>query len=165
MARKRKKHELDEPPFTMTPMIDCIFLLLIFFILLPPKQIEGRLDSHLPRDKGLNPQPKELKQYDKIKIKLRRIPNVEPDVSTESGISVKVNQTLLGRFQELPDALMQISAGMEEANNVPVEIHGDQDIPFLFIIKALNACKIARMTKVEFAAPPEKRFLKTGSSK
>ncbi len=163
MARKRKKLDLEEPPFTMTPMIDCIFLLLIFFILLPPKQIEGRLNSHLPRDKGQMQQPKELKQYDKIKIYLHKIPVSNPDPRKIPPVSVKVNQTVLGRFEELPEALSRISAGMEDSNNVPVEIHGKQDVPFLYIIKTLNACKIARMTKVEFAAPPEQRFLKTGS--
>ena len=164
MARKRKKKNLDEAEFTMTPILDVIFLLLIFFLLLPPKQIEGRLKSMLPKDKGLNAQPKEMKQYDKIKIDIRRTPGAPLDIEAGTGVTVKVNKTVLGSYKELSPILQQISGRMPEGADVPVEIHGKQDVPFMFILKALNACKRARMTKVEFAAPPEKRFLKKGNS-
>ncbi|MBI2898927.1 MAG: biopolymer transporter ExbD [Planctomycetes bacterium] len=55
MARKKRGIETEkpiEPP--MTPMIDVIFQLLIFFILtMKFKQEEGKLLSQLPKDKGL----------------------------------------------------------------------------------------------------------------
>lgn len=53
MARKKIETEKPvEPP--MTPMIDVIFQLLIFFILtMKFKQEEGKLLSQLPKDKGL----------------------------------------------------------------------------------------------------------------
>ncbi len=63
MGRRKRKVDTEkpvEPP--MTPMIDVIFQLLIFFILtMKFKEVEGKLLSQLPKDKGLSsssvPQP------------------------------------------------------------------------------------------------------------
>jgi biopolymer transport protein ExbD len=59
MARKRKRlqEELDKPTdLNMTPMIDVVFQLLIFFMLsMHFKEVEGKLLSQLPKDKGLSP--------------------------------------------------------------------------------------------------------------
>lgn len=54
---KRKRRKLEEIPqdgFNMTPMIDIVFQLLIFFMLtMNFKEVEGKLLSQLPKDKGL----------------------------------------------------------------------------------------------------------------
>ena len=59
MARKkRKRAELDDKvnDLNMTPMIDVVFQLLIFFMLsMHFKEVEGKLLSQLPKDKGLAP--------------------------------------------------------------------------------------------------------------
>jgi biopolymer transport protein ExbD len=60
MAKKKKKRRTtDEASFemaNMTPMIDCVFQLLIFFMLsMHFKEVEGKLLSQLPKDKGLAP--------------------------------------------------------------------------------------------------------------
>jgi biopolymer transport protein ExbD len=64
MARRKKRKVGEEKPIEppMTPMIDVIFQLLIFFVLtMKFKEVEGRLLSQLPKDKGLQsssvPQP------------------------------------------------------------------------------------------------------------
>ncbi|MHC4605689.1 MAG: ExbD/TolR family protein [Planctomycetota bacterium] len=58
--RRRKKKARDEkvtqPP--LTPFIDVIFQMLIYFMLtMHFKELEGKLLSQLPRKKGLEPQP------------------------------------------------------------------------------------------------------------
>jgi hypothetical protein len=51
MARRRRK--ADETAFDMTPMIDCTFQLIIFFILTSKfKQLERREGADLPLDEG-----------------------------------------------------------------------------------------------------------------
>jgi len=59
MARRRRKlpTEDDRPDdLNMTPMIDVVFQLLIFFMLsMHFKEVEGKLLSQLPKDKGLAP--------------------------------------------------------------------------------------------------------------
>ena len=45
----------DKVELQLTPMIDCVFLLLIFFLLtMKFRHEEGHLKSWLPRDRGLN---------------------------------------------------------------------------------------------------------------
>jgi biopolymer transport protein ExbD len=57
MARRRKPPQDAKPePLNMTPMIDIVFQLLIFFMLtMNFKEVEGKLISQLPKDKGLAP--------------------------------------------------------------------------------------------------------------
>ena len=57
MAKKRPMpDEVATEQLNMTPMIDVVFQLLIFFMLtMQFKEIEGKLLSQLPKDKGLAP--------------------------------------------------------------------------------------------------------------
>ncbi len=55
MLIKRNKYIQDEDELQMTPMIDIVFQLLIFFLLSAKFiALEGHLGSYLPKDKGLN---------------------------------------------------------------------------------------------------------------
>ncbi len=53
MARKRKKQK-EENLMNMTPMIDVTFLIIIFFLCLEFKTLEGKLNTNLPKDIGVN---------------------------------------------------------------------------------------------------------------
>ena len=65
--------EGDETEMNMTPMIDIVFQLIIFFLLsLKFKTIDRRIDSQLPKDRGLAPTPATPPEFEKIKIKLFR---------------------------------------------------------------------------------------------
>ncbi len=60
MARRRRRRRATEVEaamdLNMTPMIDVVFQLLIFFMLtMHFKEVEGKLLSQLPKDKGLAP--------------------------------------------------------------------------------------------------------------
>ena len=58
MVKRRKRKEPargeDKCELSMTPMIDCVFLLLIFFMCATKFKVpDYRIDASLPRDKGL----------------------------------------------------------------------------------------------------------------
>ena len=58
MALKKKKRDNTPPNFDMTPMIDCVFQLLIFFIVCTRfKQEERNMRADLPTDEGLANSP------------------------------------------------------------------------------------------------------------
>ena len=57
-----KNVELEEFSMDMTPMIDVVFLLIIFFILMPPKEMEGQLQSYLPNADSAAPHPQNQDQ-------------------------------------------------------------------------------------------------------
>ena len=52
--KKKKKRELGSAEMDMTPMIDVVFLLLIFFLCMEFKTLEGKLAANLPKDVGVN---------------------------------------------------------------------------------------------------------------
>jgi biopolymer transport protein ExbD len=69
MARKRNV-EPEPIKGDMTPMIDVVFQLLIFFMLsIKFKTLEGKLSAYLPKDIGVNTAPAE--PIEKVEIKLK----------------------------------------------------------------------------------------------
>ena len=63
----------DDTEMNMTPMIDIVFQLIIFFLLsLKFKTVDRRIDSMLPKDRGLAPTPTFPEDFLKIKIKVFR---------------------------------------------------------------------------------------------
>ncbi len=57
MLRNRRRREQNLPSFDMTPMIDCVFQLLIFFIVCTRfKQVERKFEPHLSTTEGPNHQ-------------------------------------------------------------------------------------------------------------
>jgi|SRR5690606_22264223 len=54
MSRHLKDAE-EEAKADMTPMIDAVFLLIIFFLCIDFKTLEAKLQANLPKDKGSQP--------------------------------------------------------------------------------------------------------------
>jgi biopolymer transport protein ExbD len=62
----------EEAKMDMTPMIDVVFQLIIFFMCnIKYKVLEGRLDAYLPKDVGVNTAPAE--QIEKVEIMIKVI--------------------------------------------------------------------------------------------
>jgi biopolymer transport protein ExbD len=73
MARRRNRAKIDltPPKGDMTPMIDVVFQLLIFFMLtIEFKQLEGKLAAYLPKDVGVNAGKAEQKEKVEIVLKV-----------------------------------------------------------------------------------------------
>ena len=49
---KHSKDVEEEAEMDLTPMIDCVFLLIIFFLCIEFKSLEAKLQAYLPKDKG-----------------------------------------------------------------------------------------------------------------
>lgn len=70
----------DDTEMNMTPMIDIVFQLIIFFLLsLKFKTIDQRIESMLPKDRGLAPTPTFPEDFLKVKVKAFRRDMLEPD--------------------------------------------------------------------------------------
>jgi hypothetical protein len=71
MAMKMPKPEDTE--MNMTPMIDIVFQLIVFFMLtLKFKSVDHRIESQLPKDRGLQATPQFVSDLQAIKVKLFR---------------------------------------------------------------------------------------------
>ena len=66
-----KTNPQTEIELDMTPMIDVVFQLLIFFMLtIEFKTLEGKLAAYLPKDVGVNNTPAEPKEKVEIRVKV-----------------------------------------------------------------------------------------------
>ncbi len=72
MAAKKKKSHLDdvqeEAKMDMTPMIDVVFLLIIFFLCIDFKILEAKLPAYLPKDIGSFDE--DVEPQEKVRIKI-----------------------------------------------------------------------------------------------
>ncbi|PCJ57180.1 MAG: hypothetical protein COA79_16770 [Planctomycetota bacterium] len=143
MARKRRKVDLPPGEMDMTSMIDCVFLLIIFFMLIT-----------------------DLKKRDIVKLKL---PNAESAVKEEDE-KIIINIERKGAvwvggekctFDALRDYLrrkyLNLPAGDKEADSnayasILVKIRVDQLAEFRDVQQVLKACIDEKFYKTTFAA-------------
>ncbi len=72
MANKAIEEATEEIKMEMTPMIDVTFLLLIFFLCsIKFKVLEGKLQTYLPKDVGVNTTPQQ-KMLEKVDVRIYR---------------------------------------------------------------------------------------------
>ncbi|MEK7310219.1 MAG: biopolymer transporter ExbD [Planctomycetota bacterium] len=153
--KKSEETKFDE--LNMTPMIDVIFQLMIFFMCsIHFKSLEGKLYSYLPRDKGMLSTTVTDPILEEVRIKLAY------SESAPLLTRIKVGErefpdwdTLFNHMRGLKDSLVTSSGDV-----IPVKIDADEKIPVQSVVNALNICKKAGVQKTEFAAktsaPPKK---------
>jgi len=122
-----------EETFSMTPMIDISFLLIIFFILLPLKGFDFKLQCYLPRDSGIVPMntpPKET-----VKIQVRQ----EGDALVYA----------LGQHRaERPEALLPVIRAL--GNQYAYEIDSTGAIPWHYVVDAVDVLASEHCVDVRF---------------
>jgi biopolymer transport protein ExbD len=143
-SRKRENVKIQPP---MTPMIDCIFQLLIFFMLMPSSAgREGYLTTNLPKDQG--PNPGIQGNMERLKIELL-------DEGNEGeGVSIVLNdtQSLGDNFAGLRAALEGYRAqGLQPTH--PILISPTMAVRHKFVVRAFDAAVTARFTNINFAVP------------
>jgi biopolymer transport protein ExbD len=151
MAAGKSKFE-DEPASSFTSMIDIVFLLLIFFILQPFKAKEMKLVNELPKDQGPASTPDTRET-----VRIRIVPATIGEKAKERA-NFMVNSTMLGEnYERLAQEVRNAAKGDSE---VPVALAPHPAVHFVHVLRALDQCHIARMTKVSFEAPPPRTAVK-----
>ncbi len=143
-ARKREPAKCEPP---MTPMIDIIFNLLIFFLLTPSFQGgEGQLTTNLPRNVGPN-----MARQDPDKMNIRITLLDEPPMS--ENVSIELNQQSLGsNFNALEASLCQLQArGL--AASYPVLIDPTMAVRHKWVVAAFDRAVAAGFTNIQFSVP------------
>ncbi len=154
MARRRKKRSEDEdrPDLNLTPMMDVIFNLLIFFLCSPFRVAEGQLDAFLPKDIGPNQKQIDPSQLTSIKIKVKHRPGLAPQIIVgRSVIPERSDQLRTPDFNTLAARIESLkSSGGKE---VPVEIEAEPMVKYEYIVLTLNACTKAKAKDIRFSFP------------
>ena len=187
MAKRKRRStaEVENEGADMTPMIDVVFQLLIFFMLtMQFKEIEGKLLSQLPKDKGLAPshvlQPElqevrivicaggdtRMHKHDKGKHEKADKNNeickvmVENHDIGETYLTEKHgkgahNKSIYAALAAKVKELVDAQPSTKDATKkAPVILDADSEVPYEHIIGAVDSCKQLGIDNVEFVGNP-----------
>ena len=132
---KFRSAERDPPEISLTPLIDVVFLLLIFFMVSTTFERHSELSIELPEASA------EKNMRDDAII----------DVVIDAGGSVYVEGRPLAdpRLEHLQRALAEASAGLDSP---PVVIGADARTPHQSVVTVMDAARRAGLYRLTFAA-------------
>lgn len=143
--RKRKK-ATDPGPIKvdLTPLIDCVFLLIVFFIVAGKfKKVESKLNAYLPKDVGIDPSHEPDPNRFFINV-LCQYENNEVSWSVNDK-PVKTRAELLSRIREISSAVGDM--------DIKLAIDGNAEVDFLWIIASIDAAAEAELTEIMLSPP------------
>jgi len=140
----------DNPvEINVVPMVDVIFCLCLFFMCsMHFKQLEGKVETWLPRDRGRNLPPPPL-VLEEIRVfmrwtgtgTVRFVGNCGP-----SGSDAELMATIGGMCDDYRRA---------GRSGFPVLIDAGAEVPWRDVVHVLDLCQIASLDRIEFAAAVE----------
>ena len=150
MAHKKKKRREVEAVhigFQIAPMIDVVFVIMLFFMVMAgQQQIENELNLKLPGRIDPNA-PVETVEETQIQV-------------METG-EILLNDDLIGEpgdsaLKELAATMVRLAESSKVAGSkVVVTIMADEFAPYQRVIDVLNALAVARIANVTFEVPPQ----------
>jgi biopolymer transport protein ExbD len=158
MATDRVPEEPQQDELPMTPMIDVIFQLVIFFMCSGHfKQIEGKLMSYLPPDKGFARTVDDKPPSPELRIRLvRRDQTVTAYLEGRPMGQFPAEGPRLEGISSKWDRIAQEAAPFHKANirkdpRAYLSIDAGPKVPFQYVVSTLDACRRAGIQKIEFA--------------
>lgn len=131
-----RTESLDEPSLNLTPMIDIVFLLLIFFMVGTKfSEVEQQFDVDLP-----TASPMQI---------MTRLPDPLTVTVSRSG-----NLALNGVPIAADDLRTQLAAARDAWADQPVLIRGDGEGQYQSVIDIMNLCQEVRIRKFSLAFQP-----------
>lgn len=155
MIRRKKDDRGSGATLDLTPTIDVVFLLLIFFIAtirLP--EAEANIRAYLPRKekaaatgKG-DTEEKETENVTQIRITLRTVGGSRTEIRLNGGV-------LAGGFRLLDRRLhaMRIIAKRTPGIETRVVLDAARTVPYRFVVSTLDICTKHEFSNVSFAVP------------
>ncbi len=130
----------------VVPMVDVIFCLCVFFMCsFKFKQIEGKFDSWLPKDKGAGGVASTL-PIEEIRVAMFWDDASQTTRRVLGTRNVKTDDELQGYLRSAHDDFMKLGK-----SEVPVTIDADARVPWHDVITVMNLCKREQIDKIEFA--------------
>lgn len=171
-SKKMREEAIDEEPgLQMTPMVDIVFQLLIFFMLACRfKTTEGQMHAFLPKNRGMGTAGTPAITLQEVRVKLIWVePNSfrETKHPTQGRTLLKVKEIKFPDVQNefgevLPDYKKLYQYVCKARDNfrptrsyktLPVIIDARALVPFKHVIYSLNECVRAGISDITFAAP------------
>jgi len=124
----------EEVDLNITPLIDVVFLLLIFFMVSTTFDHESEVNITLPKAS------KEIAQAKPDAINVA--------IDAESRIFINKNELVNSQISTIKEALYDISADLEDA---PIIISADEETPYQMVIRIMDAARQLGLVKITFA--------------
>lgn len=170
-GNKKKKDDGDSLSINLTPMIDVVFQLLIFFLCATKfPDPEGILKSWLPRNKGQQITIPEIDPFS-VRLVLRMegsdITCQYEDVSSPTGFQYFTSGQVYDaqtRQDETVPRWDEVEAYLARARDeyakrgtgqegLPVILDFSGDVPWKHVVEILNICAGLQITNLQIAAP------------
>lgn len=143
-SQKRRREGLD---VKMTPMIDVVFLLLVFFVWTASFEVAERLlPSDVAQTEGTGSDAEvtpELMDFEQVVVHILATP------AGGQGPSWKINDRPLATLREVRDALDAIAA---IKSDLPVIVDPSGDVPLGHVIDVYDISRLVGFSTVHFTA-------------
>ncbi len=124
----------DELQLDITPLIDVVFLLLIFFMVSTTFDHESEVNITLPKAS------KEIAQAKPDAINIA--------IDNQSRIYINEKELLNSQISTIKGAIYDISVNLPDA---PIIISADEEAPFQMVIRTMDAARQLGLIKITFA--------------
>ncbi|MSR45928.1 MAG: biopolymer transporter ExbD [Planctomycetes bacterium] len=152
-----KNRELAESTFAldMTPMIDCVFNLLIFFLChINFKLLEGKIPAYLPKDVGANASPID-RLLEKVLIRVTRSapPKLKDSNWTwhEDQIAIELQGRRQAGLAEFHSAILGL---LKSSPDAKATLHPGEGTLYIDCVKVINECLRANFVDITLAGTP-----------
>lgn len=171
MAKKSRREEMDEVNSDLTPMIDIVFNLLIFFMVGTKfRTTEGLIKAFLPKNRGQGSGTPTI-DLNEVRIKLLWWDSSGRPTTGDGGFVVlKVGDQVFNQAGQLESSPMpekndlwpalsqklnEFKAGYKGTSEqgLPVIIDARKEVPTRYVVLVLNEVVRAGIQDVTFAAP------------
>jgi biopolymer transport protein ExbD len=140
-----------------TSFIDCVFLLLIFFILTAKfKTMERALAANLPKD-GQNREDRAIEPINELRVKIfwqdaaGRVVRGPSQADGHAQIMIKANDVPCAGLNDLARKLADVSS---RDDSLKIVIDARSQVPYRYVLGAVDACARAELANVVFQSPP-----------
>jgi biopolymer transport protein ExbD len=134
-----RRSRRDEPEVNLTPLIDVVFILLIFFMVSTTFQRESEIKIELPEASAQPPeQRKEL---------------LEIVIDSDGRYFIDDQQVVNRELETLKKA---ITRSLADQQNVPVVIRADRQTPYQAVIRAMDATSQLGLVQMSLATSQPK---------
>jgi len=167
----------QEAKVDLTPMIDCVFLLIIFFLCIEFKSLEAKLQAYLPKDKGSQNTKVDPQEQLSVRIELVEKGTAVPRHPFEPAINEKTGrpnavalvghvvkyaigatpfqelgrmQTELKKIKEDPASMVPDSANPGKRKLLPIVIEPQPGTTYGDVAAVVDAVKSAGFEEINF---------------
>ena len=125
---------LEQLNLDITPLIDVVFLLLIFFMVSTTFEHESEVNITLPKAS-------------------KEIAKAKPDainvaIDNQSRIFINEKELLNSKISTIKEALYEIASNLEDA---PLIISADKETPYQVVIRTMDAARQLGLVNITFA--------------